>query len=97
MVDELSERIKFIEGNYIATINVFIDETRLQEQIKEYPYASQMLKNLDHESIIRQLWKELDTAEQLGDAGTADFLTTVMEKHEKMAWRIRSFVELQNN
>ena len=87
MVDELSERIRFIEGKYIATIKEFIDETRLSEQLKEYPYASQMLKNLDYESIIRQLWKDLETAEQLGDAGTADFLTTVMEKQEKMAWR----------
>jgi len=29
----------------------------------------------------------LETAKQLEDAGTADFLTTVMEKQEKMAWR----------
>ena len=44
--------------------------------------------------MIRQLWKELETAERLGDAGTAEFLTKVMEKHEQMALRIRSFVEL---
>jgi DNA-binding ferritin-like protein len=29
MVDELSERIRFIEGKYIATFKEFIDETRL--------------------------------------------------------------------
>ena len=46
MVDELSERIRFIEGKYIATLKEFIDETRLSEQLKEYPYANQMLKNL---------------------------------------------------
>ena len=46
MIDELSERIRYIEGKYIATIKEFIDETRLSEQLKEYPYASQMLKNL---------------------------------------------------
>ncbi len=41
-----------------------------------------MQKSLDHESMIRQLWKELETAERLGDAGTEEFLTKVMEKHE---------------
>ena len=41
MVDELSERIRFTGGKYIATIKEFIDETRLSEQLKEYPHASQ--------------------------------------------------------
>ena len=58
-----------------------------------------MLENLllDHESIIRQRRKDITTSEQFGEAGTTDFLTTVMEKHEKIAWMLRSFVELQNN
>jgi starvation-inducible DNA-binding protein len=28
-----------------------------------------------------------------GDAGTNDFLTGLMERHEKMAWMLRSFLE----
>ena len=28
-----------------------------------------------------------------GDAGTADFLTGLMEEHEKMAWMLRSMLE----
>ena len=54
-----------------------------------------MLENLlnDHETIIRQLRKDLETCEQLGDAGTTDFLTGIMEEHEKMAWMLRSFLE----
>ncbi|HEX7140875.1 MAG TPA: ferritin-like domain-containing protein [Nitrososphaeraceae archaeon] len=48
-------------------------------------------------SIIRQLRKDLETCEQFGDARTAVFLTAVMEKHEKMAWMLRSFIELQNH
>ena len=40
----------------IGTLIEFIDETRLSEVPKEYPYADKMLENLllDHESIIRQ-------------------------------------------
>ena len=93
MVDEISERIRFIEGKYIASFKEFIDETKLQDQL-DIAHAGKIQKSLDHESMIRQLWKELETAERLGDAGTAEFLTKVMEKHEQMALRIRSFVEL---
>jgi starvation-inducible DNA-binding protein len=28
-----------------------------------------------------------------GDAGTSDFRTGLMERHEKMAWMLRSFLE----
>jgi starvation-inducible DNA-binding protein len=31
--------------------------------------------------------------DKFGDAGTSDFLTGLMEKHEKMAWMLRAFVE----
>jgi hypothetical protein len=44
--------------------------------------------------MIRQLRKDLESREQFGDTGTADFLTAVMEKHEKMAWMLRSFYRI---
>ena len=99
MVDELAERIRSLGGKSIGTLIEFTDETRLSEVPKEYPHADKMLENLllNHESIIRQIRKDLETCEQFGDAGTADFLTAVMEKHEKMAWMLRSFIELQNH
>jgi starvation-inducible DNA-binding protein len=31
--------------------------------------------------------------EKHNDAGTNDFLTGLMEKHEKMAWMLRSYTE----
>jgi starvation-inducible DNA-binding protein len=31
--------------------------------------------------------------EKHNDAGTSDFLTGLMEKHEKMAWMLRSYNE----
>ena len=33
------------------------------------------------------------SANRFGDAGTSDFLTGLMEEHEKMAWMLRSMVE----
>ena len=55
-----------------------------------------MLANLlaDHESLIRQLRGDLEVCgEKFRDLGTSDFLTGLMERHEKMAWMLRAFSE----
>ena len=54
-----------------------------------------MLKSLldDHETIIQILRKDIATTnDKLYDAGTADFLTGLLEQHEKMAWMIRAYL-----
>ena len=95
IVDEVAERVRSVGGKTIATMTEFLQITRLKENPSEYPNANTMLENLlnDHETIVRQLRKDLETCEQLGDAGTTDFLTGIMEEHEKMAWMLRSFLE----
>jgi starvation-inducible DNA-binding protein len=41
--------------------------------------------------MVRSLRADLETVtEKHNDAGTSDFLTGLMEKHEKMAWMLRS-------
>jgi starvation-inducible DNA-binding protein len=55
-----------------------------------------MITNLlaDHEAVIQSLRADLGTAmDKHGDAGTSDFLTGLMEKHEKMAWMLRAFLD----
>jgi starvation-inducible DNA-binding protein len=55
-----------------------------------------MLSNLlaDHETLIRQLRADAESCdEKYHDRGTNDFLTGLMERHEKMAWMFRSFLE----
>ena len=47
----------------------------------------------DHEALIRSLRQDLDTVtDKRGDVGTTDFLTGLLEKHEKAAWMLRSFL-----
>jgi starvation-inducible DNA-binding protein len=59
-----------------------------------------MLANLlgDHEAVIRTLRRDLETAaEPHRDMGTNDFLTGLMERHEKMAWMLRAFLEARSS
>jgi starvation-inducible DNA-binding protein len=95
IVDDVAERARSLGGPSFGTLKEFSQHTRLKEQPGEYPNAQKMLENLlaDHEAIIRSLREDLVTVgEKYGDAGTNDFLTGLMEQHEKMAWMLRAFL-----
>lgn len=95
VIDEVAERARSLGGRALGTLAEFSERTRLKEEPKKAPEAKQMLANLlaDHETLVRELRADLQTAmDKFGDAGTSDFLTGLMEKHEKMAWMLRSFL-----
>lgn len=49
-----------------------------------------------HEDLVVQLRADSDACtERFKDAGTADFLTGLMERHEKAAWMLRSQLETE--
>ena len=96
IVDEVAERARTLGGRAEGTLAEFLKSARLKEYPGDYPDAGMMLANLaaDHESIIRQMRADLEVcAEKYRDLGTSDFLTGLMEKHEKMAWMSRAFLE----
>lgn len=95
ILDQIAERSRAMDGKSIATMTEFLVKTSLKEQPQQYPEAQQMVSNLlgDHEIIIRNLRKDLETcASECHDMGTNNFLTDLMEKHEKMAWMLRAFL-----
>lgn len=96
VVDDVAERARSLDGWAFGTLTEFSQHTRLMEHPAQYPKAREMIGNLvtDHETIIRQLRTDLETcAERYHDMGTNDFLTGLMEKHEKMAWMLRAFLQ----
>jgi starvation-inducible DNA-binding protein len=95
IVDEVAERARSLGGNALGTLAELAKSARLKEEPGKYPDADGMLSRLlaDHESVIRELRADLQTAiDKHADAGTSDFLTGLMEKHEKMAWMLRAFL-----
>jgi starvation-inducible DNA-binding protein len=96
IVDAVAERIRQL-GHYApATLKDFLKLTHLTEQLNGGNTSLDLIKNLlaDHESIIefiRANIKEFDEAHK--DAGTSDFVTALMEKHEKTAWMLRAHLK----
>ena len=99
IMDDVAERARALGGHAVGTLSEFSALARLKEQPGKYPNASQMTRELlaGHEAVIRQLRAEVVMCgEKLGDAGTTDFLTGLMEQHEKMAWMLRAVLEEKN-
>jgi starvation-inducible DNA-binding protein len=95
IVDEVAERARALGLSAAGTLAEFGTLTRLAEQPGEQPPARAMIGALlaDHEAIIRTLRADLETCmEKHRDAGTNDFLTGLMERHEKMGWMLRAFL-----
>ncbi len=94
-IDEIAERIGKLGERTIGTMNEFSKLSTIKENPGKYFHAKEMIQELlkDHETIIIQLRKDVnDCAEKSKDAGTADFLTGLMEQHETTAWVLRRYL-----
>ncbi|MFC4478762.1 Dps family protein [Flavobacterium chungangensis] len=93
IVDTVAERIRAL-GHYTpATLKDFLALTHLTEELKEKNDSNGFIKELllDHESIIIYLRENINPiANEWQDAGTSDFITGLVENHEKMAWMLRA-------
>lgn len=94
-IDSVAERITKLGGSAIGTHKEFSQYTRLKEHPGKNPSQQEMLKELllDHESLTKNLRSDIDkSADKNCDAGTADFLTGLLEEHESVAWILRRYL-----
>lgn len=94
-IDEIAERIGKLGHNTMGTMQEFSSQTRLKEYPDSYPNQKEMLKELlkDHETVITSLREDVEKCDSIHhDAGTADFLTGLMEQHETITWVLRRYL-----
>ncbi|MVM31153.1 DNA starvation/stationary phase protection protein [Spirosoma sp. HMF4905] len=96
IVDDVAERIRQL-GHYApATLKNFLQLTHLTEQDENGNDSRSLIKKLlsDHESIIDFIRGNIDEfVEAHKDAGTSDYITGLLEKHEKIAWMLRAHLK----
>jgi starvation-inducible DNA-binding protein len=96
IIDDVAERIRTV-GHYAeATLAGFLNETHLSEATREKNDSVGFIKSLleDHETIIIHLRKNIERYDsEWKDAGTTDFITGLLETHEKMAWMLRAHLK----
>src|ERR1700679_635653 len=92
-MDSVAERIRQLGHYSPATLKEFLALTRLSEKFEEKNDSQGFIKELlaDHEDIIIFLRQNINAfANDYKDAGTSDYITGLMEDHEKMAWMLRA-------
>jgi starvation-inducible DNA-binding protein len=93
IMDEVAENVRQFGGFALGTANEFIQTSRLKEAPGKHPEEDEMIADLlaDHETIIRALREDIEKAdEEYEAADAADFLTSVLEQHNKMSWMLRA-------
>lgn len=94
-IDEVAERIGKLGDKTIGTMEEYLALTSIKEHPGVYVSSKEVITELlgDHETVIVKLRKDVDeSAEEHNDAGTADFLTGLMEQHETIAWILRRYL-----
>jgi starvation-inducible DNA-binding protein len=93
IIDSVAERIRSI-GHYAdASLQGFLKLTHLSEKSREKNNSAGFIKDLleDHEAIITYLRENINQfADKWHDQGSSDFITGLMETHEKFAWMLRA-------
>lgn len=94
IIDDVAERVRSIGHYSLGSLKDFLDMTRIDEN-KELSKEKDALQSLlaGHETIIQALRKEIPlVTDKFQDLGTGDFITGIMEQHEKMAWMLRAYL-----
>lgn len=96
IVDDVAERIRSL-GHYApGTLKGFLSLTHFTEILQRENSSLGFIDELlaDHESLIIHLREKINYfANDLKDLGTSDYITGLMETHEKMAWMLRAHLK----
>ena len=94
IIDDVAERVRSIGHFSLGTLKDFLSIARISEN-EELSKEKETIQALlsGHETIIQALRKEIsNVGDKYADMGTADFITGIMEQHEKMAWMLRAYL-----
>lgn len=92
-IDRIAERIRAVGHYSSGSLTDFLKMTHLNESKSGDLSAESMIRELlhDHEIVTRWMRTQIPTInDKHNDMGTADFMTGLMEEHEKMAWMLRA-------
>jgi starvation-inducible DNA-binding protein len=98
--DDVAERIRTVGGTALGSMTEFLKSARLKELTGPPPDPRSMIISLvaDYESILGFLRDGIEAMEQeFNDPGTCNFLTELLEQHEKAAWMLRVHLDKDLN
>lgn len=95
MIDDIAERVRSLGRFALGSMKDFLSVTRMCEDRLDFGASTEIVQTMiaDHETIIRTIRHEIISAsDNNNDQTTSDFVTGLIEQHEKMAWMLRAFL-----
>jgi starvation-inducible DNA-binding protein len=95
-IDDAAERVRALNGRTLGSLTEFVQHMRLKDDPDQLLGPREMVAALlaEHEALVQFLRKDVATCDdKYHDAATTDFLTRVLEAHEKMAWMLRATLQ----
>jgi starvation-inducible DNA-binding protein len=95
ILDDVAERMRALGAVAPASVGAYAKAKTIDDGAGSQASAAKMVESLlkAHESIIRDLRKYADVADDVEDAASEDFLVGLIEQHEKMAWMLRAHLQ----
>ncbi|HQY66482.1 MAG TPA: DNA starvation/stationary phase protection protein Dps [Pyrinomonadaceae bacterium] len=95
MVDDIAERVTTLGGTALGTVRVAAQNSSLAE------YPLEISEGADHVDALsnaladfgKKVRADIDTADELGDADTADLLTGVSRSIDKLLWFVEAHLQ----
>jgi len=97
-IDEIAERILTLRHHPISEFSSYLNNASVQEvssMITDKEMVNGILK--DHETILRQMSKVIDKAENAGDEGTIDMIGAYIGNLEKVSWMLNAWSKDTND
>jgi starvation-inducible DNA-binding protein len=95
-IDTVAERIRTLGFPVSAALKTFLELTHFTESESAANSSKDLIVELlnDHETIVRYLRPTINLfANDYEDMGTSDFITGLLQEHEKTAWMLRAHVK----
>ncbi len=94
-IDGVAERVRILGGDPVATPLAVIETmTVLVPETKEHSVRTMLDEAIaNHRRVIAELRDGVALATELGDPGTADLFTRLVQVHEKQEWFLREIVD----
>jgi len=96
IMDSVAERVRSLGHFAGGTLKIFLELTHFSERPENTNDSLSYIRELlaDHESLIIHLRENINIfANEFKDLGTSDYVTGLMEDHEKMAWMLRAHLK----
>lgn len=92
-IDELAERLLSIGGEPIATMNEYLEKSKIKESTGNET-AMEMVQNIsnDFSELIKELKNGMVLAEEADDEATGDMLLSIHLNLEKHVWMLQAYL-----